>query len=46
VNVTSPLLAPLAADEWGENEYAAVGALFGIPGEEVPRVGSGDPRDP
>ena len=40
------LLNPLAADEWGDDEYAAVGALFGIPGEEVPRVGSGHARDP
>jgi alkylhydroperoxidase family enzyme len=44
--VTSPLLAPLSADEWGDDEYAAVGALFGIPGEEVPRAGSGEARDP
>ena len=35
------LLLPLTADEWGADEYAAVGALFGIPGEEVPRAGSG-----
>jgi 4-carboxymuconolactone decarboxylase len=40
------LLEPLTADEWGDAEYAAVGALFGIPGEEVPRAGSGEPRDP
>jgi 4-carboxymuconolactone decarboxylase len=44
--LTEPLLKPLTTDEWGEDEYAAVGALFGIPGEEVPRAGSGDPRDP
>ncbi len=40
------LLLPLTADEWGDDEYAAVGALFGIPGEDVPRAGSGDARDP
>ncbi|GAC1396240.1 MAG: carboxymuconolactone decarboxylase family protein [Mycobacterium sp.] len=40
------LLTPLSADEWGDDEYAAVGALFGIPGDDVPRAGSGDPRDP
>ncbi len=40
------LLNPLTADEWGDDEYAAVGALFGIPGEEVPRAGSGHARDP
>nr|WP_090344115.1 carboxymuconolactone decarboxylase family protein [Mycolicibacterium malmesburyense]CRL75373.1 carboxymuconolactone decarboxylase family protein [Mycolicibacterium malmesburyense] len=41
-----PLLMPLTADEWGDDEYAAVGALMGIPGEDVPRAGSGEPRDP
>lgn len=41
-----PLLMPLAPQEWGEDEYAAVGALMGIPGDQVPRAGSGDPRDP
>lgn len=40
------LLNPLTADEWGDDEYAAVGALLGIPGEEVPRAGSGHARDP
>jgi len=40
------LLPPLAQGEWGDDEYAAVGALFGVPGEDVPRAGSGDPRDP
>ncbi|MGO4443258.1 carboxymuconolactone decarboxylase family protein [Mycobacterium sp. 2YAF39] len=39
-------LSPLSADEWGDDEYAAVGALFGMPGEDVPRAGSGDARDP
>jgi 4-carboxymuconolactone decarboxylase len=40
------LLAPLAVDEWGDDEYAAVGALFGLSGGEIPRAGSGEPRDP
>jgi 4-carboxymuconolactone decarboxylase len=40
------LLRPLAASEWGDDEYAAVGALFGMPGDDVPRAGSGDARDP
>jgi 4-carboxymuconolactone decarboxylase len=40
------VLKPLALDEWGDDEYAAVGALFGIPGDEVPRAGSGAARDP
>lgn len=44
--MTGPLLTPLSADEWTEDEYAAVGALFGVPGEAIPRAGSGDPRDP
>jgi alkylhydroperoxidase family enzyme len=39
-------LTPLTKAEWGDDEYAAVGALFGIAGEDVPRAGSGDPRDP
>nr|WP_090273761.1 carboxymuconolactone decarboxylase family protein [Mycolicibacterium komanii]CRL66648.1 carboxymuconolactone decarboxylase [Mycolicibacterium komanii] len=42
----TPLLTPLTADEWGDDEYAAVGALMGIPGDDVPRAGSGEPRDP
>ena len=40
------LLTPLTADEWGDDEYAAVGVLFGIPSEDVPRAGSGHARDP
>ena len=39
-------LAPLRADEWGEAEYDAYGSLLGIPGEKVPRVGSGHRYDP
>lgn len=42
----APLLTPPAADEWGDDEYAAVGALFGVPGPEVPRADSGHPSDP
>jgi alkylhydroperoxidase family enzyme len=39
-------LPPLTAHEWGDDEYDAVGALFGMPGDDVPRAGSGDARDP
>ncbi len=41
-----PLLPPLTADEWGSDEYAAYGALLGLPGEKVPRAGSGHAGDP
>ncbi|MGV0837772.1 carboxymuconolactone decarboxylase family protein [Mycolicibacterium thermoresistibile] len=41
-----PLLTPLTAEEWGADEYAAFGALLGIPGEKVPAAGSGHPMDP
>src|SRR3954451_10073097 len=41
-----PLLTPLSASEYCDDEYAAVGALMGIPGEDVPRTGSGHARDP
>jgi alkylhydroperoxidase family enzyme len=44
--MTGPLLKPLVVDEWGDDEYAAVGALFGLPGDEIPRAGSGQARDP
>ena len=44
--IDGPLLAPLTADEWGDEEYAAFGALLGLPGEKVPRAGSGHPADP
>ncbi|GAT08969.1 carboxymuconolactone decarboxylase family protein [Mycolicibacterium novocastrense] len=43
---TPPLFAPLTADEWGDDEYSAFGALLGLPGEKVPRAGSGHPADP
>jgi alkylhydroperoxidase family enzyme len=39
-------MAPLAADQWGEPEYAAFGALLGMPTDKVPRAGSGHPYDP
>ncbi|MCX5044288.1 carboxymuconolactone decarboxylase family protein [Aldersonia sp. NBC_00410] len=39
-------LHPLAAEQWGEEEYAAFGALLGMPGEKVPRAGSGHTHDP
>lgn len=41
-----PLLPPLTADEWGDDEYAAFGALLGLPADKVPRAGSGHPADP
>ena len=43
---TEPLLAPLAAEEWGDDEYAAFGALLGLPGDKAPRAGSGHAADP
>lgn len=39
-------MAPLAADQWGDPEYAAFGALLGLPADKVPRAGSGDAYDP
>jgi 4-carboxymuconolactone decarboxylase len=44
--MTGPLLKPLAADEWTDEAYGAVGALFGMSADDVPRAGSGHPRDP
>ena len=44
--LTERRLPPLPAEAWGEAEYAAFGALLGIPGDKVPRAGSGDARDP
>lgn len=43
---TEPLLRPVAPDEWGPDEYGAVGSLFGMSGDDVPRAGSGEPLDP
>jgi len=37
---------PLTADEWGDDEYAAFGTLLGMPGDKVPRAGSGHAYDP
>ncbi|MDQ2637686.1 MAG: carboxymuconolactone decarboxylase family protein [Actinomycetota bacterium] len=45
-DTAAPLLAPLTADQWGDDEYEAVGALTGVPGDQVPRAGSGHPTDP
>ncbi|WP_395311340.1 carboxymuconolactone decarboxylase family protein [Mycobacterium sp. AMU20-3851] len=42
----SQQMAPLTADQWGEAEYAAFGALLGLPADEVPRAGSGEAYDP
>ena len=39
-------LGPLPPDEWGDAEYDAYGSLLGIPGEKVPRAGSGHRYDP
>lgn len=41
-----PLLAPLTAEEWGDDEYAAFGALLGLPADKVPHAGSGHAADP
>jgi 4-carboxymuconolactone decarboxylase len=43
---TQRRLPPLPAEAWGEAEYAAFGALLGMPGDKVPRAGSGEPYDP
>ena len=39
-------LRPLAADEWGDEEYAAYGSLLRMPSDRVPRFGSGHIYDP
>lgn len=39
-------LAPLPPEQWGDEEYAAFGKLLGIPGDKVPRAGSGHAYDP
>ena len=39
-------IVPLSAEEWGDAEYAAFGSLLGVPGEKVPRAGSGHQYDP
>lgn len=38
--------SPIAAHEWGDEEYEAFGTLLGLPGDEVPRAGSGEKYDP
>ncbi|OBH31079.1 carboxymuconolactone decarboxylase [Mycobacterium sp. E342] len=45
-SVPRQTLAPLAPDQWGDAEYAAFAVLLGIPGEKVPRAGSGHALDP
>jgi alkylhydroperoxidase family enzyme len=37
---------PISAEEWGDEEYDAFGVLLGVPGEQVPRAGSGEKYDP
>jgi alkylhydroperoxidase family enzyme len=39
-------LAPLRADEWGDAQYDAFGALLGLAADDVPRAGSGRRFDP
>lgn len=39
-------MPPLRADQWGDAEYAAFGALLNLPTDRVPRAGSGAPLDP
>ncbi len=39
-------MAPLTAEQWGDAEYAAFGALLGLPADKVPRAGSGEAYDP
>ncbi len=46
MSTTERRLPPLPAEAWGEAEYAAFGALLGLPGDKVPRAGSGDAHDP
>lgn len=37
---------PLRPEDWGEDEYATFGVLLGLPGDRVPRAGSGERYDP
>ncbi|OBH40585.1 carboxymuconolactone decarboxylase family protein [Mycobacterium mantenii] len=46
MSTTEGRLPPLPAEEWGDAEYAAFGALLGMSGDKVPRAGSGDAYDP
>ncbi|OCB28835.1 carboxymuconolactone decarboxylase [Mycobacterium malmoense] len=46
MSATEERLPPLPAEAWGDEEYAAFGALLGMPGDKVPRAGSGAPYDP
>jgi 4-carboxymuconolactone decarboxylase len=44
--MSEPRLTPLPAHEWGTAEYDAFGTLMGVPGDKVPRAGSGHRFDP
>lgn len=39
-------MQPLSVPEWGPAEYTAFGTLLDLPGEKVPRAGSGHAYDP
>jgi alkylhydroperoxidase family enzyme len=39
-------MRPLSAEEWGDAEYGAFGALLNLPADKVPRAGSGAALDP
>jgi 4-carboxymuconolactone decarboxylase len=43
---SGPRIDPLEVEEWGDDEYVAFGALLGVPGDKVPRAGSGRFFDP
>jgi len=38
--------APLGEGEWSDAAYDAFGVLLGVPGDQVPRAGSGERYDP
>ena len=44
--MSEPRLTPLAAEQWGGAEYAAFATMIGVPGDKVPRAGSGHRLDP
>ncbi|MDH6242601.1 hypothetical protein [Mycobacterium sp. OTB74] len=44
--MSTDVLGPLPADQWGDEEYAAFGKLLGMPADKVPRAGSGHAYDP
>ncbi len=39
-------IPPLTQEEWGDAEYAAFGAMLGMPADRVPRAGSDHKYDP